>query len=146
MTTKQKVAAGAFSVIAATATLAGVASPAQAAYPTTTFTLKYGNSYASGNIAWQNRSVRLTGNIAVTAGNCRWIEAGTYYLDSKGEHYIDGDARGPYCNSGSSTMIDQFDFTVPADISGGAEMVKVEFGEDLVNPFVSKKCFKATPC
>ncbi|XVU26473.1 hypothetical protein ACQPZJ_05300 [Actinoplanes sp. CA-054009] len=110
------------------------------------FTVKYGNSYATGNISWQNRSVRVSGKIAITVDNCRAIDAETYYLDSKGEHRINGASQGVYCNlGGTKTKISQFDFVAPANISGGAEMVKITLSSHIA-PLTSKKCFKATPC
>lgn len=47
------------------------AAPAQAAYPTSTFYVSYGNSSVRGTITWYNRSVTFSGVIK-SGGECRY--------------------------------------------------------------------------
>ncbi|UQU63466.1 hypothetical protein COUCH_31315 [Couchioplanes caeruleus] len=126
MAINHKVSAGALLVIGATAALAGVAGPAQAAYPTTAVSLAYGNSTFSGTAQWQNRSVRVEGTLRVTAGNCRKVGATTATVTADGGGSYLGQMSSSWaCNDASVTRSYAVDFTAPADVPGGANYVTV---------------------
>ncbi|WP_436533579.1 hypothetical protein [Actinoplanes sp. HUAS TT8] len=140
------VRAGVVSAAIAATALVGIGSPAEAAYPTTTFTVTYGNTFSTGNITWFNQSVRLVGSTTITAGNWRGTQAGTYYYNSNGSDvFLDGAGDPAYHNTGTSTISRPFDFTVQADVTGGAAYVKVTL-VDQNGVIAYKKCFKSTPC
>ncbi|GAA3585017.1 hypothetical protein GCM10022222_82050 [Amycolatopsis ultiminotia] len=119
MSTKKK------AVLCAVATLAGlvIAAPPSnaAAYPTNSFDVTFGASYARGTITWFDRSVRLTGTMrSLSSSGCRRTIGFTYNADvSKqlGE-------RGTSSQCGdvikALTPID-----VPADVPGGAGFATV---------------------
>lgn len=126
MAIKKKVNAGVILALGATAALAGVAGPAQAAYPTTSVSLAYGNSTFSGTASWQNRSVRVEGTLRVTAGNCRKVSATTATVTSSGSGTYLGQMSSSWaCNDASVTRSYTVGFTVPADVPGGANLLNV---------------------
>src|SRR4051812_35420286 len=75
---KTHLAAAVGSVVLTAGTLLGApAAGAQtAAYPTTTFDVSYGASYARGTLTWYNRSVGAEGTLR--AVGCRRAWLGTY--------------------------------------------------------------------
>ncbi|MYY09194.1 hypothetical protein GT204_09815 [Streptomyces sp. SID4919] len=111
--------------LAAGAVLAPGAAAAEttaAAFPTSAFHIKYGATWTKGKITWANRSVRVVGQhrsvSAASDATCRTTWA--YALKAN---------RGKIGSFGSDSYacgnIKSHDFTVPADIRGGAAYVRV---------------------
>ena len=76
------------------------ASPAQAAYPTSSFSVSYGNSSTAGTITWYQRSNLVQGNMRITADNCR----GTSARPVRAGSGLDYDSTDDECNAGNVTM------------------------------------------
>ncbi|WNV88712.1 hypothetical protein [Umezawaea sp. Da 62-37] len=92
---------------------------AQAAYPTNTFRVSYGASYAQGTMTWFNRTVRLTGDLrTLSSSGCRKAYAATFdsAVDLLGE-------RNTSAKCGDAVRSFQLD--VPADVVGGAYATSV---------------------
>jgi hypothetical protein len=123
MTKYSMVRAVSLSALATLGVALGAVSPAHAAYPTTPFKLQYGNTVANGTITWYNRSVNLKGTIAVTAGNCRELDAWTYASDILHLDHVPNPET--YCNWGSATKKYAFNWGVSANVAGGASRVRV---------------------
>ncbi|WP_103344026.1 hypothetical protein [Amycolatopsis sp. CA-126428] len=102
--------------VAAAASVAGMvfaAAPATAAaYPTSTFTIKYGASYYSGTVIWQNRSVAVTGTF--NAVGCRRV----YALANSDVTQLDYRSSSTHCNSTAAAP-----FALTTDVAGGANNV-----------------------
>ncbi|MEU2131308.1 hypothetical protein [Streptomyces sp. NPDC018352] len=83
------------------------------------FDVTVGNTYTRGKITWHNRSVTVSGEQkSVAPGNCRGTTAFT--LDAKNKEL--GVAYSPRSACGAS---EKFSITVPADVSGGAAVVRI---------------------
>jgi hypothetical protein len=138
MTAMQRVTTGAVAALTATAALAGVASPAFAAYPYDQFTLPYGNSVASGKITFYDRSVSFTGTLRVTAGNCRGLRFDTYALSVQ----LQNSFTGLYCNEGTSTKTyNVVNFTAAANVAGGATLAEFRM-YDRSGTLAQYNCYK----
>jgi hypothetical protein len=104
--------------------ITGLATPAQAAtYPTTSYRVDYGNSFAAGTITWYNRSVGISGAVHITSGNCRAMDASTWA--STGQLGV-STSQGFECDGQSVSINKAFaDFTLSADKPGGAAFVRI---------------------
>lgn len=111
----------ALAVAAAGALLAGVpAVGAQAAsYPVSKFNVTVGNTYTRGTITWYSRSVTVSGvEKSVDVNGCRGTTAFT--LNSKNQQLVKRRSNVIPCGTSSP-----FSFNVPANIPGGAAVVRV---------------------
>lgn len=103
--------------VAAVASVSGMvfaATPANAAYPTSTFPIVYGASYYKGTVTWYNRSVGVTG--AFKAVGCRRVYAQAW----AGSTWQDWQSSSTWCDrSGEATL------SVNADVAGGATRANV---------------------
>ncbi|MEU2114556.1 hypothetical protein ABZ567_02615 [Streptomyces sp. NPDC016459] len=115
--------AAALGAVALTTSMLVGASPAAgvggSAYPTSAFEVVVGNTYTKGIITWYNRSVHVAGeHKSVDPASCRGTTA--YTLDSADRQL--GKNVSPYLVCGLSRT---FSFDVPADVPGGAAVVRV---------------------
>ncbi|MEN8652201.1 hypothetical protein ABCR94_16715 [Streptomyces sp. 21So2-11] len=112
-------------VLTAGTLLAAPAAADAAAFPVTEFNVTVGNTWTKGTLTWQNRSVVVKGThksvSAAGSAYCRLTWAYTYNasdtakLGSKGSESAD-----TACGTSKN-----FSFTVPADVPGGAGLVRV---------------------
>ncbi|MGR4880499.1 hypothetical protein ACIPUC_13820 [Streptomyces sp. LARHCF249] len=113
-------------VLTAGALLGAPAAGAQtAAYPTTDFDVTVGNTWTKGTITWYNRSVVVTGThkSVSSAGPayCRRTWAYTYNAaDTVKLGSAGSDSSDTACGTSKN-----FSFAVPADVPGGAGLVRV---------------------
>lgn len=112
-------------VLTATALTAGMllgapaASAHATAYPVSDFDVTLGNTYTRGTITWYNRSVVVAGeHKSVDVTSCRGTTAFT--LDS-----ADNQLGMDYSDSNVCGVSGTFSITVPADVVGGAAVVRV---------------------
>ncbi|MGW7312863.1 hypothetical protein [Streptomyces sp. NPDC054865] len=94
------------------------ASASTSAYPVKSFEVVVGNTYTKGTITWYNRAVRVAGEHKSVA-SCRGTTA--YTLDSAGNQLGKNVSETTVCGSDSQ----KFSFDVPADVVGGAPVVRV---------------------
>ncbi|WP_329561206.1 hypothetical protein OG711_28130 [Streptomyces uncialis] len=112
--------------LAAGAVLAPGAAAAEttaAALPTSTFHIKYGATWTKGKITWANRSVRVVGqHRSAVAGSAATTCRTTWAYTLKANRGVLGSdgSRSHACGN-----IKSHDFTVPADVRGGAAYVRV---------------------
>ncbi|MEV6281927.1 hypothetical protein [Kribbella sp. NPDC051770] len=98
----------------------GLTPAAQAAYPTKSFDITYGATYARGKVTFYNRSVHVSGvERAVPSSGCRFVEVWTY--NASGDLDFQAEVGGT-CNG----VVD-FNVDVAADAPGGASYVVVKF-------------------
>jgi hypothetical protein len=115
-------AAGASAAVLAGVVFAG-ATPAQAAYPTSSFSVPYGNAGTSGTLTWYNRSIGISGSVKSTLGNCRqamvyaYLTDGTFLGQTTYDHWI-------CVYSGGSGSV-SFSDTINTDVRGAANYVYV---------------------
>ncbi|MER6914744.1 hypothetical protein ABT354_23980 [Streptomyces sp. NPDC000594] len=114
---------------ALTLTAAAVLAPSSAtadaaalANPTSPFRIEYGATWSEGTVTWNNRSVRVVGkNKSVSAASdatCRT----TYVYTLKGnKDILSGGVGRPYACGNTKS----YDFTVSADVRGGAAYIRV---------------------
>ncbi len=136
MTVRRLVGSAAASAAVFAGGLAGFAAPAQAAYPTTNFTVTYGNTQTSGVITWYNRSVHVdVDSIRVTVGQCRQVEAYAYVEASGSITELDRDESYMFCNKNSTVTKDYGpdNFDLDADVAGGANRVEILMRDDSNN-------------
>jgi hypothetical protein len=124
--------------MAAAASVAGMifaATPATAAaYPTSTFQLKYGQSYYNGTVTFYNRAVDVTG--IFNAVGCRRV----YTTAWVGSTELDYQSTSTHCNSTRATT-----FTLSTDVAGGASDVLVWMTtEDSRDILKSVYCYRGT--
>jgi hypothetical protein len=99
------------------------AGPARAATRYGSFWVGYGQSYVQGTVSFFNQSVRFVGTVRATPGNCRAMEAATHTVNH-GELDWTADNYAAIC--ASTTSLDKpFDFTLQANITGGASHIVV---------------------
>ncbi|MFJ8664079.1 hypothetical protein [Streptomyces sp. NPDC093795] len=113
--------AAALGTVALTASMlvsAPLASASTSDYPVKSFEVVVGNTYTKGTITWYNRAVRVAGEHKAVA-SCRGTTA--YTLDSAGRQLSMGMSPFAVCNGDSQ----KFSFDVPADVAGGAPVVRV---------------------
>ncbi|MEV7416054.1 hypothetical protein [Streptomyces sp. NPDC089919] len=92
---------------------------AHAADPTTTFDVTYGNTYTRGTITWHNRSVSVAGvQKSVSSSSCRGTTAFT--LDARNKKLA---LAFTSRTCGTSEKFPAF--VVPADVPGGAAVVRI---------------------
>jgi hypothetical protein len=114
------VAAGAVLTFGALNVVAPVAEAAS--YPVKPFTVKYGNSYASGKATFYNQSVLVEVTVkAALGGGCRFARATSFDKIELHDHF---DTQ-TVCEGGS----EYFSETLNASNRGGAAYVKVELVE-----------------
>lgn len=109
-------------VAAGLAPSAATANAAALANPTSPFRIEYGATWTAGTVTWNNRSVRVVGkNKSVSAASNATCRA-TYVYTLKGnKDVLTGRVGRPdACGNTKS-----YDFTVPADVRGGAAYVRV---------------------
>ncbi|WP_406131585.1 hypothetical protein [Streptomyces sp. NBC_00989] len=123
---KTHLAAAVGSVVLTAGTLLGApAAGAQtAAYPTTTFDVTYGASYARGTLTWYNRSVGVDGTLRAVGCRRAWI--GTYTASAS---ELDARSTSTQCDATYPIVT-----TVPADVPGGAGIVVVCVADANANP------------
>jgi hypothetical protein len=98
---------------------APAASAQTADYPVSNFDVTFGNTYTRGTVTWYNRSVTVAGeHKSVDTASCRGTTAFT--LDTNDKQL--GVGASPNLVCGAS---EKFSFTVPADVPGGAAVVRV---------------------
>lgn len=97
---------------------ASSASASPSAYPVKSFEVVVGNTYTKGTITWYNRAVRVAGEHKSVA-SCRGTTA--YTLDSAHKQLGKNVSETTVCGSDSQ----KFSFDVPADVYGGAPVVRV---------------------
>jgi len=101
----------------------GSAVPAHAAYPTSSFSETWGQTYTRGTLTWYNRNVGVAGTERVTAGNCRGTSA---YAFTSWDSLLGSGITLPACREpGWPTGNVDFSFAIPANIAGGAAYVRV---------------------
>ncbi len=92
---------------------------AQADYPSNTFRVSYGASYAQGTMSWYGRSVRLIGNLrTLSSSGCRKAYAATF---NSAINLLDDRNTSAKCGD----VITPFQLDVPADVAGGAYATSV---------------------
>ena len=95
-----------------------VMTPSAAAATTEPFRLEYGNTYTDGTVTFYNRNVGVVGEQkAQSTSGCRYTEVESY--SASGTHL--GTNRSQITCSGSAN----YNFTVPANVVGGAAFVHV---------------------
>ena len=101
------------------------AGPARAATRYGSFWISYGQSYVQGTVSFFNQSVRLVGTVRATPGNCRAMKVYTHTV----QHFVLSETADNYAAICASTQsLDKpFDFTLQANIMGGASHVNVGF-------------------
>ncbi|MBL7259842.1 hypothetical protein [Paractinoplanes lichenicola] len=113
--------------LAAVATViatAALQAPAQAAFPTKSYKVPYGNTYTQGVLTFSNRNVTAVGTLRVTAGNCRATSLISYARN--GSVLGRTGVTSNYCvNVGAGTRESDDVKTVAADVAGGAYKVDV---------------------
>lgn len=117
--------ATAMTVAAAGAVLTGVSAANAAAHPVSKFNVAVGNTYTKGTITWYGRVVTVKGvEKSVDDFSCRGTTA--YTLNSRNHQLAARKAKYNACG-GTQT----FNFNVPANVRGGAAVVRVCLsGED----------------
>lgn len=127
MRIQRTILTSAMAVVAAGAMLTGAAAAYAhaAARPVSKFTVAVGNTYTTGTITWYGRSVTVKGTEkSVDDFSCRGTRA--YTLNSRKHLLATRKAKYNACG-GTQT----FNFTVPANVRGGAAVVRVCLhGED----------------
>ncbi|WP_416966855.1 hypothetical protein [Streptomyces sp. 4F14] len=122
--------AGTVALIAGTF-LGAPASAHTADDPISEFDVTIGNTYTRGLISWSDRGVYVTGEhksvSADTLATCRATRA--YTLDTHDGQL--GDELSPNVVCGSSL---RFNMTVPADVPGGAAVVRICLTDGLHKP------------
>ncbi len=99
-------------------------------YPVSNFDVTLGNTYTRGTITWYNRSVTVAGeHKSVDTASCRGTTAFT--LDSADHELGRGYSPGIVCGTSQD-----FIFDVPADVSGGAAVVRVCLDDGSVDSFL----------
>ncbi|MEV6130596.1 hypothetical protein AB0M05_27785 [Streptomyces violaceusniger] len=105
-------------VVAAGMLLAPSGAAARTAAPTASFDISDATTYTRGVVTWNDRSVTVTGeHSSPSADDCRatWVytfDIARNRLGSKGMGFV--------CDRTTT-----YDFTVPADTDGGADLVTV---------------------
>ncbi|MEJ3658613.1 hypothetical protein WEH80_37225 [Actinomycetes bacterium KLBMP 9759] len=90
-----------------------------AAYPVKPFTVKYGNTYATGQVTFYNQSVLVEVTVKATTGSgCRSVRATTFDKIELHDHFETQATCG--------TSPEYFSETLSASNKGGAAYVKVE--------------------
>ncbi|OEJ23601.1 hypothetical protein AR457_02900 [Streptomyces agglomeratus] len=125
MRTRFAAALGTTALAAGTLLGAPAAHAHTAAYPVTPFYVEVGNTWTTGTLTWQNRSVVVKGtHKSVSAAGpayCRRTWAYTYNAADTVKLGSNGSASG---DTACGTTED-FSFVVPADVPGGAGLVRV---------------------
>ncbi|MGW3698718.1 hypothetical protein ACWECR_39445 [Streptomyces sp. NPDC005056] len=132
--------AAAFSAVTLTTGMlltAPTASAQPAAYPTTPFNVAVTNTYTTGTLTWYGRSVLVEGvHKSADQENCRGTTAFT--LDAG-----NGQLGVGYSNTRSCAgEVVPFSFTVPADVPGGAAVVRVCLDDGSAPPPTYFKCVR----
>jgi hypothetical protein len=107
----------------------GVAEPAHAAYPKTSFYVSYGNSFTKGQVTWYNRSVNISGTVHAASG-CKTDYHWAWGGDQDGGGYL------PYAacvGDGDLTFSD----TIEGFGAGGASRVRIRLMNDTSGGWVS---------
>ncbi|MFJ2647586.1 hypothetical protein ACIO1C_12750 [Streptomyces sp. NPDC087420] len=124
---RTSLAAALGSVVLTAGTLLGAPAAAAdaTAYPVVEFDIPLGNTWTKGTLTWYNRSVVVTGThkSVSSAGPeyCRLTWAYTYNAADTVKLGSNGSAASATaCNTSKN-----FSFTVPADVPGGAGLVRV---------------------
>lgn len=123
MFTAKKVAAAAVTAVTGlvlvAAPTAASASATLAAYPTNSFDVSFGATYARGTLTWFNRVVRAEGTLrSLSSSGCRRAYAATF--DANGT-FLDDRSTSPQCGD----AIRPFTLNVPANVRGGAAITDV---------------------
>ena len=100
----------------------GAAVPAQAAYPTSSYHVVYGQSYSKGTLTWYARGVNYDGEAKAVAGTCRTTRLETLYADGS---LITKYSNPGGCTVGPDSMSFDVKDTAPADVPGGAAWVRL---------------------
>ncbi|MGC0334852.1 hypothetical protein RKD23_007842 [Streptomyces sp. SAI-170] len=110
---------------------APAADAATTAYPTSTFDVTYGQTYTRGTITWYNRSVTISGeHKSVSTENCRGT---TGFTLNSADHEISHVSSDDVACGESKT----FSFNVPADVEGGAAVVRVCLDDGNIEPYTT---------
>ncbi|MFJ4467105.1 hypothetical protein ACIP2X_06205 [Streptomyces sp. NPDC089424] len=100
-------------------------------YPISEFDVTIGNTYTRGLITWYDRQVVVFGEHKSVSdadlASCRATRA--YTLDSHDGQLGDGLSDNVVCGSSA-----RFHFSVPADVSGGAAVVRICLTDGLHKP------------
>lgn len=128
----------AMAVVAAGAMLTGAPAVGAhaASYPVSKFDVTVGNTYTRGTITWYSRSVTLSGvEKSVDVNACRGTTA--YTLNSKNQQLVKRRANIIPCGTSS-----KFSMNVPANVPGGAAVVRVCLDTDVPgeDPVTLLKC------
>ncbi|MGC3861229.1 hypothetical protein ACPSM1_13690 [Micromonospora chersina] len=111
------------STLAATGIVAGLAAPAQAAYPTSSYYVGPGNTYTYGTLTWYNRSVGYDGTNLAQEGQCRQTRFRTF---TSGGSQLGSTTAGFVCTAvGNGKRANSYGGGVAADVAGGAAYVEV---------------------
>jgi hypothetical protein len=113
--------------VAITGVTVGGAAPALAAYPTNTFSVSYGKTYAKGTLTWYNRSIGVSGSIKTTDGNCRQVVISAIVVKSGVDVPIIWTIGGACSYQGEGSVTETFSDTLQTYTPGAASYVETCF-------------------